>query len=276
MEGPELQKQSRKGKMVIICSAKGGVGKTTVAVNLAISLNKKKLKIALMDGDFQFGDVNVAMDLGSSFSISDVAESISTLDSLSLNSFLSKHSSGVRVLSAPESPELADLITPEIISEVSELILEDYHYLIVDTGVGLNDQTLTLMEKADEILLITTLELISIKNTKRLLQILQTLGMREKVKTVLNRSTMESVMEANQVPQILNMESLYLIPNNFQIASKSLNLGIPFVINQPSSDIAKAVFKVAEQLDAGEPLEKPKKQTFLEKLLPITKKKRRE
>lgn len=276
MEGPELQKPSRKGKMVIICSAKGGVGKTTLAVNLAIALHKKKLQVALMDGDFQFGDVNVAMDLGSSFSISDVAESIATMDSLSLNGFLSKHTSGVRVLSAPESPELADLITPEVIRGVSEMILEDHDYLVVDTGVGLNDQTLTFMEIADEIILITTLELISIKNTKRLLHILQTLEMGVKVKVVLNRSTMESVIEASQVPQILDLENLYSIPNNFQIASKSLNLGIPFVINKPSSDIAKAVFKVAEQLDSNEPMAARKKQTILDKLFSSNRKKGRE
>lgn len=233
MADPGLQVKSRKGKMVLICSAKGGVGKTSLAVNLAIALSKKKLQVALLDGDFQFGDVSVAMDLGSSFSISDVAESIGNLDSVSLNGFLSKHSSGVRVLAAPESPEMADLVTPEIIHEICDCILEDFDYLIVDTGVGLNDQTLTLMEKADEILLITTLELISIKNTKRLQQIFKSLEFQDKVKVILNRSTMESVIEAGQVPQILHLDHLYSIPNNFQVASKSLNLGIPFVINQP-------------------------------------------
>lgn len=276
MIDPGLQIQSRKGKMVVICSAKGGVGKTTLAVNLAIALNKKKLHVALMDGDFQFGDVNVAMDLGSSFSISDIAESIETLDEFSLNSFMAKHPSGVRVLPAPDRPELADLITPDIINEVSELILEHYHYLIVDTGVGLNDQTLTLLEKADEILLMTTLELISIKNTKLMLQTLQTLEMRDKVKVVLNRSTMESVIQANEVLQILQIENPFYIPNNFPIASKSLNLGIPFVINQSSTDIAKAVFKIAEHLDSNEPTALPKKPTMLERLLPTYRKKRRE
>lgn len=276
MVAPGIQKQSRKGKMVVICSAKGGVGKTTLAVNLAIALYKKKLQIALMDGDFQFGDVNVAMDLGSPFSISDVAERIETLDSFSLNNYMYKHTSGVRVLSAPERPELADLITPDIINEVAQFILEDYHYLIVDTGVGINDQTLTFIEKADVILLMTTLELISIKNTKRMLQILQTLEMYEKVKVVLNRSTMESVLQADQVPQILQMDHLYFIPNNFQVASKSLNLGIPFVINQPSCDISKAIFKVAEHLDSNEPMEIPKKLTMLEKMLSPNRKKRRE
>jgi pilus assembly protein CpaE len=276
MVAPGIQKQSRKGKMVVICSAKGGVGKTTLAVNLAIALYKKKLQIALMDGDFQFGDVNVAMDLESSFSISDVAERMETLDSFSLNNYMYKHTSGVRVLSAPERPELADLITPEIIDKVSQFILEDYHYLIVDTGVGINDQTLTLIEKADVILLLTTLELISIKNTKRMLQILQTLEMHEKVKVVLNRSTMESVIQADQVPQILQIEHLYFIPNNFQVASKSLNLGIPFVINQPSCDLSKAIFKVAEHLDSNEPMAMPKKKTILEKMLSANRQKRRE
>lgn len=270
MDGPGLH---RKGKMVIICSAKGGVGKTTLAVNLAIALHKKKLQVALMDGDFQFGDVNVAMDIGSSFSISDVVDSIDTLDSYSLNRFMSKHTTGVRVLSAPESPELADLITPEMISIVSEMILEEYDYFIVDTGVGLNDQTLTFMEVADQIILMTTLELISIKNTKRLLQILNTLELQEKVKVVLNRSTMESVIEANEVPHILGLENLYMIPNNFEIASKSLNLGIPFAINKPNSDIAKAVFRVADQLDSNERMEARKKKSMLDKLFSSNKKK---
>jgi pilus assembly protein CpaE len=276
MKDPGLQKQSRKGKMVVICSAKGGVGKTTLAVNLAIALHKKKLQIALMDGDFQFGDVNVAMDIESSFSISDVAERFEKLDSFSLNNYLFKHTSGVRILQAPERPELADLITPEIINEVTDFILEDYHYLIVDTGVGLNDQTLALIEKADVILLMTTLELIAIKNTKRMLQILQTLEMDKKVNIVLNRSTMESIIQVDQVPQILQMEHIYSIPNNFQVASKSLNLGIPFVINQPSCDLAKAIFKIAQHLDSNEPMALQKKQTILEKMLSGNRKKRRE
>lgn len=270
-----LSRQGRKGKMVVIASAKGGVGKTSLAVNLAIALTKKKLQVALMDGDFQFGDVNVAMDLGLSFSISDLAEVSGEMDSYRLNHYLSKHQSGVRVLSAPESPEMADIITPEIIDEVCELILADYDYLIVDSGVGLNDQSLALLEKADEILLITTLELISIKNSKRLLKIFETLEMRQKVKVVLNRSTMDSVIASDQVPSILEMNSLFSIPNHFQVASKSLNLGIPFVVNQPSADISKAVFKLAEQLDADSPVSLSKQPTLFEKLLPLGGRKRR-
>ncbi|GHH96694.1 AAA family ATPase [Neobacillus kokaensis] len=274
MEGSELQTQSRKGKMAVIYSAKGGVGKTSLAVNLAIALHKKKLQVALMDGDFQFGDVNVAMDIGSSFSITDAADSIDKLDTYRLNHLLSKHSSGVHVLSAPESPELADLITTAIISKVCETILKEYDYLIVDSGVGLNDQTLSFMEIADEILLMTTLELISIKNTKRLLKVFETLEMRNKVKVVLNRSTMESVIEASQVPEILGVDHLYSIPNNFSVASKSLNLGIPFVTGKPSSDIAKAVFKIAANLDSNEQLlEERKKQPLLDKLFSLKRKK---
>jgi pilus assembly protein CpaE len=276
MKDPGGQNQSRKGKMIVICSAKGGVGKTSLAVNLAIALNKKKLQVAILDGDFQFGDVNVAMDLGASISISDAVESIDTLDEYSLTNLMSKHMSGVRVLPAPERPELADFITPDIIHEISDLILEHYHYLIVDTGVGLNDQTLTLLEKADEILLMTTLELISIKNTKLMLQTLQTIDLAEKVKVVINRSTMESVIQANEVLQILNIEHPFFIPNNFPVASKALNLGLPFVISQSSSDIAKAVFKIAEHLDANEPSLLPKKPTMLDRFWPSQRKKRRE
>lgn len=275
MENPVIQAQNRKGKILIVCSAKGGVGKTTLAVNLAIALTKKKLQVALMDGDFQFGDVNVAMDLGASFSISDVAESIETLNPTRLNGFLSKHESDVRVLPAPESPELADLITADMLDDICNLLLHEFDYLIVDTGVGLNDQTLLLMEKADQILLMTTLELISLKNTKRLIQIFDTLELRDKVKVVLNRSTMESVIEAEQVPAILAIDTFYSIPNNFNAASNALNLGIPLVINKPSGDIAKAIFKIAEQLDSNATVVTPKKQPLFSRLWPGPTKKRR-
>ncbi|MEH7094844.1 AAA family ATPase [Neobacillus vireti] len=275
MNGPEPN-QNRKGKMVVICSAKGGIGKTTLSVNLSMALRKKNVQVALLDGDFQFGDVDIAMDLGSSFSIYDALESLQTLDTFSLNRLMSTHTSGVRVLPAPDRPELADLITPEVITYITDLLLEEYDYLLVDTGTGLNDQTLTLMEKADQILLMTTLELVSIKNTKLLLRTLRLLEMIEKVKVVINRSTIDSVVQANEVLQILQIENPFYIPNNFSIASKALNIGNPFVASHSSSDIAKAVFQIAQHLDSDNPNHLPvKKPSLLETLLPMSRKKRR-
>ena len=112
------------------------------------------------------------------------------------------------------------------------------------------------------------MEIASIKNTKMLVDTLQILGMEDKVNVVLNRSTMESVVKASDVPELLEAESLMYIPNDFQIVSQSLNTGIPFVLNQGKTDVSKAVFKIAEQLISRREISvfNPKSVPFLQSL----------
>lgn len=242
--------KSRRGEMIAVCSAKGGVGKTLLSVNLAVSLIKKNIQIALLDGDFQFGDVSLAMDLHTTFSIKDVIDDFKNIDMFSLANFLNRHESGVKVLAAPERPEYADLITPEIINRIVDLLLLQNDYVIVDTGVGLQDKTISIIEKADQILVVTNLEMTTLKNTKLMLETFDILGLRHKVQVVINRSTMESVIKAIDVPDILGEEHPIYIPNDFQTASQSLNIGVPFVLSQGKAEIAKAVFKMAEMLSS--------------------------
>ncbi|WP_017754557.1 AAA family ATPase [Calidifontibacillus oryziterrae] len=265
---PEINK-AKRGEMIAVCSAKGGVGKTLLSVNLAVSLSKKNIQVTLVDGDFQFGDVSIAMDLHTTFSIKDVIEEISHLDQFSLANFLNRHESGVKVLAAPERPEHADLITPAIINKVIDLLLIQNDYVVVDTGVGLQDKSLTIIEKADQIIVVTNLEMTTLKNTKLMLETLDILGMRDKVQVVINRSTMESVIEATDVPDILGEENPIYIPNDFQTASQSLNIGVPFVSNQGKTEIAKAVYKMAEQLSSRREITmfKPKSPSIFTKFL---------
>lgn len=244
----EGQLGGKRGEMIVVCSAKGGIGRTVMTVNLAVALTKKNIQISLLDGNFQFGDIALALDLHPTFSIKDVAEGIETMDRYTLASFLIHHSSGVKVLAAPERPEFADLITPAVIDRVCDLLLSHHDYLLVDTGVGLQERTLQFIEKADQIFVLTTLEMTAIKSTKLMLETLDLLGYRDKVQLVINRATMESVIKATDVPEILGVETNIYIPNDFQLVAQSLNIGIPFVSNQAKTDIAKAVFKTAEQL----------------------------
>ena len=240
--------QNQRGEIIAVCSAKGGVGKTVMAVNLAIALRKKNLKISVVDGDFQFGDVSMALDIQSSLSIKDVVDHLDTLDQHSLVNFLNVHESGVKLLSAPHRPEYADLITEEIIEKTLKLLAVENDFVVVDTGVGIHDKNLPIIENADEILLITNLEMATLKNTKLMLETLQALEFDHKVKVVVNRATMNSVIKASDVENILGVDVAYYIPNDFQIASQSINIGIPFVINQGKSELAKALFRTAEQI----------------------------
>lgn len=238
----------KRGEMIVVCSAKGGIGRTIMAVNLAVALFKKNIKVSVLDGDLQFGDVSLAMDLQTTFTIKDVIDEIDRLDEHVLNSYLCSHDSGVKVLPAPERPEFADLVTEQALDQIIDLLLSQHDYLVVDTGVGLQEKTLQMVEKADQILILTNLEMATLKNTKLMLETLDVLGLRDKVQLVVNRATMESVIQARDVADIVGAIDPLYIPNDFQIASQSLNIGIPFVTNQGKTDIAKAVFKMAENL----------------------------
>jgi pilus assembly protein CpaE len=245
-----MNRNHSRGELLVVCSSKGGIGRTVIAVNLAVSLAKKHSKIALIDGDLQFGDVSMALDLHAAFTIKDVVEEVDSLDTFTLHSYLNHHESGIKVLSAPERPEYAELITPKVIHKVCDLLLQSYDYVIVDTGVGLNESSLTFIEKADQLLVVTNLEMATMKNTKLMLETLETLGMGEKVQLIVNRATMDSVIVAEDIPDILGVESPAYIPNDFPIVSQSLNVGIPFVMNQGKTELAKALFKMAEQLSS--------------------------
>jgi pilus assembly protein CpaE len=263
----------KRGEMIAICSAKGGIGRTVLTVNLAVALSKKNIQIGVMDAHFQFGDVAMALDLHPTFTIKDVVEEIDTMDRFTMAGYLIHHSSGVKVLAAPERPEFADLVTPKVIDKACDLLLAQHDYVLVDTGDGLQEQSLQVIEKADQIFVVTTLEMAAIKNTKLMLETLSVLGFREKTQVVINRSTMESVIKATDVPDLLGEETPIYVPNDFQLVSQSLNVGIPFVLNHAKTDIAKSIFKMAEQLISRREISlfKPKHPTFIQSLFQMGK-----
>ncbi|WP_138419522.1 AAA family ATPase [Aquibacillus sediminis] len=245
------------GKVIAICSAKGGIGKTLHTVNLAVALAKKNLNIAILDGDFQFGDVSLAMDVQPSFTIKDVIEEIDRLDSQDIKHYLASHSSGVSILPAPEKPEYAELVTSENLQKILTLLQQQHDYVVVDNGVGIQEQTVDIIEKADQILVLTNLEMTALKNTRMMLETLEKLGLRDKVRLIINRYNMESLIKSEDVASMFEIENEFYVPNNFKVASQSINLGIPIVTSHAKSDIAKAMFKIASSLTSDPIQPKP-------------------
>lgn len=242
------EEQDKKQKMIAVCSAKGGVGRTLISVNLAIALTKKNLSVTLLDGNFQFGDVSLAMDLQPSFTIKDVIEELSRLDTSTIGNYLTSHTSGVKVLPSPEKPEFAELITNEAALKVVDLLRPQSDYLIIDTCIGIGDQTVDLIDRADQIVIVTNLEMTALKSTRLMLETLDKLGLSKKVVLVVNRYDMDSLIKAEDVPDMIGHQQVIYLPNNFKTASQSLNLGVPLVVGQSKSNIAKALFKMAEHL----------------------------
>ncbi|RXJ01907.1 MinD/ParA family protein [Anaerobacillus alkaliphilus] len=245
MSEKTLQEQ---GELIAVCSGKGGVGRTLLTVNLAIALKKKNLKVSILDGDFQFGDVNMAMDLQSASTIYELLKNETRIDELALNELLVTHQSGVKVLPAPDRPEFADLVTPEVVDQVVDIMVSQNDYVVVDTEVGFQEKSLAIIEKATQVLLVTNLEIATLKNTKLMLETFTTLGLREKVKIIVNQSTKKGFVKLEDLPSILDTDLLYYLPDNDSVATKSLNQGIPFGVSRGKTDLAKALYKLAHQL----------------------------
>jgi pilus assembly protein CpaE len=260
---------TKKGKILTVCSAKGGTGRTLVSVNLAIALNKKNINVSLLDADFQFGDISTVLDLQPTFTIKDVVEEIAGIDGGSIQSYLTKHASGVKVLPAPEKPEYADLISSDIVTEVVNVLADTSDYLIIDNSVGIQGQSIEILEMSDQIVIITTPEMTALRNTKLMLETLDKLGLTEKIILLVNRFDMDGLIKPEDIPGILGREeATHFIPNNPKLASQSLNIGVPFTMSQTKSPLSKSFYKLAESiLDNHSVSVKKKKGSLVSKFL---------
>ncbi|MEQ8156425.1 MAG: P-loop NTPase [Clostridiaceae bacterium] len=250
MENREISSNGTKktrGKMVIFISGKGGVGKTVISVNTAVELAGRGIPTCIMDGDFQFGDLNLALDLQPSFTISDLVQGAESLDKVKISYYLDKHSSGVNVLSAPIKPEEADLIKASHIKVICEKILEEHDFLIVDLPSRLSENNLTFMELADEILLITDTSFTAIKNTKIMLRITRLLNMNDKIKVIINRANAKGLIKSVDVKNMLDIQDAVFISNDTKVVSKSFAMGIPFVRSKPRNRISRDIAAFADK-----------------------------
>lgn len=256
-----------KEKMIVFASAKGGVGKTVISVNMAVALANNGFAPCILDGNFQFGDVNLALDIQPKLTISDMVRDIKSLDGEMLSNFLHNHESGVKVLSAPLKPEYADLITPKVIKTVCEKILEKNDFLIVDLSSGLTENNISFMELADTVFIVTDLEMAALKNTKSMLKTMKALDMEDKTRVIINRGDMESVIKFKDVKDILGRDDLAFISDNFKIVSKSFNIGIPFVLSKSKERISSEIMDLANEFNYNRHTlkrRKRKKRTFMD------------
>ena len=177
-----------KGKIVTVYSPKGGVGCTTLAVNLALTLNNDDTRVALVDGNFQFGDVAVFINEQGKNTVLDLAPRAEELDPEIVEEVMVKHAaSGLHILAAPSRPEHAEKISSTQFSKVLEYLTRIYAYVVVDTASLLTDVTLSAIDLSDIIILVTAQDIPSIKNCRLFLDLLQTLGVeRNRILFVMN------------------------------------------------------------------------------------------
>jgi pilus assembly protein CpaE len=241
-----------RGQVVAFFSPKGGVGRTTMAVNSAVSaVVELGKKVCLVDASFQFGDVGVLLNLNpKNLSIADLAPEIQAGNEWeSLDNFLVNHSSGVRVLLAPPSPEMAELITPAGIKQVLEALALEHDVVFVDCAAGINDTTLAVLDAADIILTILTLEITSIKNMRLFLEIAERLGYEEgKVRLVLNRADGNLGIRVADVEHSIGRKVDYTIVSDGRSVVYALNRGIPFVLTSREAQVSQDVLALARAI----------------------------
>ena len=235
-----------KGRIITVTSAKGGSGKTVLATNLALVLNRlPDTKVCLVDADLQFGDVCLVLQLEPRFTMVNASHELHHLDPELLDSLLTEHPSGLKVLAAPLEPAFADDITTAGLMQMLDVLKETYDYVIVDTAAMLDELILSLIEKSDDILMLVDMDLPSVKNAKLALETLRLLKFSTaNVQLVMNRSNSKAKLDNKEIEGALKMEIAASIPSDAVVAA-SVNEGRPVVETDPKSKVSKGFESVA-------------------------------
>ena len=238
-----------RGTVITVFGAKGGIGKTTISTNLATALCRNtNSSIAIVDMDTRFGDVAIMMDVVVEFSIADVGRNIDQVDRESIRDYLVQHSSGVEILPAPLHPTEWGALHRQHIARVIELLAQTHDYVIVDTPGAFNELVATALESADIILLVTSMDIASIKDTALALEMLRAASVSEdKVKLVINHSTSSNSLRAEDVERVLEYQVYWRIPHDVAV-SNSNQLGQPIVLAKPYARASRAIMDMSYNL----------------------------
>ncbi len=238
---------SEQGRIVTVSSAKGGSGKTVLATNVALVLNRiPDAKVCLVDADLQFGDVCLVLQLEPRFTMVNAAHELHQLDAELLDSLLTEHPSGLKVLAAPLEPAFADDITTAGLMQMLDILKETFDYVVVDTAAMLDELILSLIERSDDVLMLVDMDLPSVKNAKLALETLRLLKFSTgNVHLVINRSNSKAKLDNKEIEGALKMGISAAIPSDGAVAA-SVNEGRPVVETDPKSKVAKGFESVAE------------------------------
>jgi len=254
MLGPH-DERDQTGRILSVFSNKGGLGKTTIAVNLALSLSEVIRKpVALVDLNLQLGDITTFLDIEPKQTIVDIARNIGRVDAAYLETSLAQYhcnanGAQVYILADPLHLEEAEEVTAEQVNAVLTVLKASFEYVIVDTTSTLDTKTLTALDLSDDVLLVSMVNLPSIRSTQRLLGLFNRLEYNlDKVKLVLNRYMANDEITVEDVEETLEHAVFWKIPNNYPVVMTAINRGIPIALLDGGKALDKTFRELARQL----------------------------
>lgn len=232
-------------KVITVFSSKGGCGKSFVASNLAIALaSRTGEEVAMVDLDLQFGDLAIMLQLFPARTIYDAAQNLERLDSEAVRGYLTPHRSKVFLLAAPLEPGLAETISADAVTKIVRLLKETFKWVVIDSPPSFTDHVLAALDESEECVLMTSMDVPSIKNMKLSLQTLNLLGFgRDRIRLILNRADSKVGLTVQAVEKTLGTNVDVSIPSSRDV-SVSINRGTPLVVDNPKSPVVSSIFKL--------------------------------
>ena len=243
--------KKNKCKIISVFSNKGGIGKTSLATNLALELAKiTKENIALIDLNFQMGDITTFLDLKPSFNISYMLENLDKINETFLLSTLERYkSTSLYVLADPPYFKQADNIQPRQITRLFDTLKETFSYIIVDAEASFDGKNIAALDNYDLIMLVTVANLPALRNTQRCLELFEKLGYdREKIKIVVNRYMENDEIKEVDIEKVLSKDIYWKIPNNYFAIMSAINKGIPVSDVNYTTNVSQSYKKLAQQI----------------------------
>ncbi len=262
--------QASGGKVLNIIGGKGGVGTTTIAVNLAAGLLAvdKQLSVALVDLNSHFGDVSLFLDMSPTHTFGSITKNIARLDTAFLLKALSQHVSGLHVLPAADDLEEMVALMPDSVVKTIEMLAAEFDYVVVDSGHLLDEVTISALQSSSANFLVTALTLPVLRSTRRFLDIVFDLGYdRESIRIIANRENAKKVsVTLSDLEKVLNQNVFWTIPNDYLISLNAINQGIPIPVMAKRSKISKSFIKLGRLIHQGKDHPAAKK-SFMKALL---------
>jgi pilus assembly protein CpaE len=217
-------------KIITFFSSKGGVGKSILALNSAVTLSKQyHKKTLLIDLDLQFGDISMLVNEYAQKTILDVIEDGQVDSYENIKTYLHKFNENINILFAPTKPEASEYIQKDSLEKIMNILSKQYDVIVIDTGINFNDNTLYILDLSEIVLFVTTMEIVALKNTKLGLGVMQSLGYdKDKVKLIINNFTTKYGISKSEVEGAFKDGVYAMIPEEQNTVSISVNQGKPF------------------------------------------------